>query len=178
MDGRIAMLLRTVLLAAAFTAAATAAAPQVIVISYYSRESEPNDTTQTAGLLLSGGAYAPSYSPATDVDYYRLDVASTPSTLTVHVQGVSSVVISGDPELWLEDTSGTVLAYHDDIAPIYNLDCFLRYVFTSPGDYYVRVEHSSKSEWFWNYSNYYLWGDYQFEAQLAAVRPSRWMLYH
>lgn len=168
------MSLRIVVLAGAFATIATVAASQVVTLPYYSQESEPNDTTETAGLLLTGVGSAPLYSPATDVDYYRLDVATTPSTLTVHVEGVHWLGLLGDPEVWLESTTGSILAHSDDA---YGLDCFFGHVFTSPGDYYVRVEHSSKTEWFWNHSNYHLFGDYQFVPILAAVRPARWMLY-
>jgi len=141
------------ILATVFVCIVTAARARVITIAFDSLESEPNDTHAKAGFLLKGGAEAPSYYPASDVDFYRLDVGDVPSTLTARVNGVSSVVISGDPEVWLESTTGTVLAYNDDIAPGGNLDCFFRYVFDRPGDYYVRVQHSAKSQWFYNYSN-------------------------
>lgn len=154
---------------------------RVITISYDSRETELfgtlNDTTETADALLWGGVFSPTYNSPTDVDYYRLDVSAVPSTLTVLVEGVKTVVISGDPEVWLEDSSGTVLAHSDDIGYPYNLDCFLSYVFAVEGDYYVRVEHSAKTEWYYNYSNYYLSGQYRYPLPLAAVRPSHWMLY-
>jgi hypothetical protein len=167
---------RKMFLAAVFACVTLAAWGRVITVSFNSLETEPNETHAKAGFLLRGGSQAPSYYPATDVDYYRLDVGDGPSTLTLYVQGVSSVVISGDPEVWLEDTTGTVLAHNDDIAPVYNLDCFLRYVFTAPGDYYVRVQHSAKSQWYYNYSNYTLSGEYAF-ISAVAVRPNRWMLY-
>jgi len=150
---------RRILLVVAFTCSITAAmAGEIITRPFDSLESEYNDnsnnTPKTAGPLLWGGLYPPSYFWPNDVDYYRLDVSDVPSTLTARVEGVSSVVISGDPEVWLESTTGTILAHSDDIAPGADLDCFFRYVFTTPGDYYVRVQHSSKSQWYYNYSNY------------------------
>ena len=41
-----------------------------------------------------------------------------------------------------------------------------------------RVEHSAKSTWYYNYSNYTLYGDFEFVApKPAAVRGRLWMLY-
>jgi len=172
---------RSFLLVTVFTCAAVAAMPRVITLSYYSFENENNDHSNdsrvAAGPLLAGGANAPSYFVPGDVDYYRLNVTDVPSTLTVHVDGVATIVISGDPEVWLESSTGTVLAHHDDIAPPANMNCFLRYVFTTPERYYVRVQHASKSPWYYNYSNYYLYGDYQYPFNPVAVRRTRWMLY-
>lgn len=162
----------------------SATTTQVVTVEYNTLETELsgdlNNTTPSADALLPpyGGTYAPTYWSQFDVDYYRLDVADAPATLTIHVTGFGSVVIQGDPELWLEDAHGSILAHNDDIAPIYNLDCYIRYVFSAPGDYYARVEHSQKNTWYYNYSNYRIWGDYEYIAEKPnAVGPRRWMLY-
>lgn len=145
---------------------ATTATAQVVTQNYNSLEYEYfnslNDFPMTAGPLLTGGLYAPSYYHADDVDYYRIDVTNVPSTLTVRTVGSKSIIFGDcDPLTWLEDNLGAVLALNDNIAPPNNLDSYFEYVFTSPGDYYVGSQHAF-TLWNSNASNYTLSGTYQY----------------
>lgn len=120
-----------------------------------------NNTRATADPLLGPGQYPPSYYYKDDIDYYHLSVTAVPTTLSIYVDGMDWGGGLGDPEAWIEDGSGNVLAYHDDIA-IDVLDCILGYAFVARGDYYVVVQHSDKSFYTYNHSNYYLTGTLEF----------------
>ena len=155
---------RSIGIAVLMTCVAATATAQVITQNYISNEYEyfdgSNDSPAAAGPLLTGGLYPPSYYHAGDVDYYRIDVTDVPSTLTVLVEGIKTLFGDGDPMVWLENDLGSILVQNDDIAYPVNLDSFIRYVFTTPGDYYVGTRHASG--WSYNLSNYYLSGAYQY----------------
>jgi hypothetical protein len=155
---------RILTICTAFWALATLAAAQVRTVNYNSGEDElfdgSNNTASTAGPLLSGGLYAPTFYVSTDVDYYSIHVGDVPSTLTVLVDGIDNLFLACDPKAWLANSSGTILVENDNIAYPYNLDAYFRYVFTAPGDYYVAAANAG--EWNYNYSNYYISGSYSY----------------
>jgi len=125
-----------------------------------------NNTPATADPLLEQNLYPPIYYEPNDIDFYRLTVSSVPSTLSIFVDGVDWGGGLGDPEAWIQNAAGAILAYHDDIASDV-LDCILGCTFTEPGDYFVVVQHSRKSLYDYNHSNYYLTGTFRF----GDVRP-------
>ncbi|MFL0270024.1 M4 family metallopeptidase [Candidatus Clostridium radicumherbarum] len=90
---------------------------------------EPNDSTSTAYAIISGTTYNAYIYSSTDVDYYKIS-KTTSGTISISLTN-----LPGDYDLYLRNSSGTIVAYSENAGTTSESISYS----ASSGTYYVEV---------------------------------------